>query len=119
MQSTGLVRHVFRLLQTAIQQHRPVAWVLLENVEALLDRQSGEAPAVQHVVRALEKLGYSSWAHRVVCSAAFGIPNKRRRVFVVASWHGDARDVLLAQVRSSMTVVDSKDDSRWSRWFLP
>jgi site-specific DNA-cytosine methylase len=26
------------------------------------------------------------------------VPNRRRRVFIVASMHGDARDVLLAQV---------------------
>ena len=29
---------------------------------------------------------------------AFGLPNRRRRVFIVASMHGDARDVLLTQV---------------------
>lgn len=32
VQCTGLVRHVFRLLRTAIDSHRPVPWVLLENV---------------------------------------------------------------------------------------
>jgi hypothetical protein len=31
-QSTGLVRHVFRLLERAAADHRPVPWVLLENV---------------------------------------------------------------------------------------
>lgn len=31
--------------------------------------------------------------------AGFGAPNRRKRVFVVASLHGDARDVLLSQVR--------------------
>lgn len=33
-QSTGLVRHVFRLLATAKADRRPVPWVLLENVSA-------------------------------------------------------------------------------------
>jgi hypothetical protein len=28
----------------------------------------------------------------------FGLPNRRKRVFLLASLHGDARDVLLAQV---------------------
>lgn len=32
--------------------------------------------------------------------AGFGVPNRRRRVFLLASWHGDARDVLLPEVRS-------------------
>ena len=31
-------------------------------------------------------------------SAGFGIPSQRKRVFVVASLYGDARDVLLSQV---------------------
>ena len=34
-QSSGLVRHVFRLLKTAIEDRRPVQWVLLENVRNL------------------------------------------------------------------------------------
>lgn len=29
-------------------------------------------------------------------AAGFGLPNRRRRVFLVASLHGDARDVLLS-----------------------
>jgi hypothetical protein len=29
----------------------------------------------------------------------FGVPNRRRRIFILASMHGDARDVLLGQVR--------------------
>lgn len=98
VQSTGLVRHVFRLLDDSIRRGRPVPWVLLENVEALLDRHGDTPPAVHYVTTALEALGYHSWAQRTVCSAAFGVPNRRKRVFIVASWHGDARDVLLSQV---------------------
>lgn len=30
--------------------------------------------------------------------AGFGVPNRRRRIFILASMHGDARDVLLGQV---------------------
>ena len=30
--------------------------------------------------------------------AGFGVPNRRKRVFILASMHGDARDVLLSQV---------------------
>uniref|UniRef100_A0A1D2A1D0 DNA (cytosine-5-)-methyltransferase n=3 Tax=Auxenochlorella protothecoides TaxID=3075 RepID=A0A1D2A1D0_AUXPR len=95
--STGLVRHVFRLLRVAARARRPVPWVLLENVEALLDRANGEPPVMQYIARQFQELGYGSWAYRVVNSAGFGLPNRRRRVFIVASMHGDARDVLLAQ----------------------
>ena len=43
------------------------------------------------------ELGYGSWAYRIISSAAFGVPNRRKRVFIVGSLHGDARDVLLSQ----------------------
>ena len=98
--SSGLVGHVFRLLRRAIQDGRPINWVLLENVEALLDRAGGRQPAVKAITDELEELGYSSWCHRVICSAGFGLPNRRKRVFILASLHGDARDVLLAQGRA-------------------
>ncbi|GAB4814995.1 hypothetical protein N2152v2_002041 [Parachlorella kessleri] len=96
-QSTGLVRHVFRLLREAKEAGTAVPWVLLENVEALLDRHGGEPPVMQYVVRQLQELGYGSVAWRVVNSAGFGLPNRRKRVFILASLHGDARDVLLTQ----------------------
>ena len=32
------VKHVIRLLKGAVERQRPIEWVLLENVEALLDR---------------------------------------------------------------------------------
>jgi len=92
--ATGLVRHVFRLLGDPTGPRVP--WVLLENVVGLLDRSADGPPAVAYVCSELERLGYS-WAQRVVSSAAFGVPQRRRRVFIVASLHGDPRDVLLAQ----------------------
>jgi hypothetical protein len=91
---TGLCAHVFRLLR----QTR-VPWVLLENVPGLLNwhmrDDPPQPPAISHVVSELEKLGYR-WAHRVVGLTGFGIPQRRRRVFILASAHGDPRDVLLA-----------------------
>ncbi len=91
--STGLVRHVFRLLGDPRGPRVP--WVLLENVVGLLDRSTDGTPAIAYVADELERLGYN-WAHRVISAAALGIPQRRRRVFIVASLHGDPRDVLLA-----------------------
>ena len=34
MQASGLVKHVFRLLEQASRDKRPVPWVLLENVSS-------------------------------------------------------------------------------------
>jgi site-specific DNA-cytosine methylase len=95
--STGLVKHVFRLLATANASNEPIPWVLLENVEALLDRIDDQPPPAAFIIQQLEQLGYHSWAYRVINSAGFGVPMRRRRIFIVASMHGDARDVLLTQ----------------------
>ena len=86
---TSLCSHIFRILQ-----ERSFGWVVLENVPGILHRNGDEFP-MRYVVESLENLGYS-WCHRVVDLAHFGLPQRRRRVFVVASMHGDPRDVLLS-----------------------
>jgi len=85
---SGLVGHVFRLLEK-----RRVPWVLIENVPFVL--RLGRGRAVQVIVGELERLGYR-WAYRVVDTLAFGLPQRRERVFLLASREGDPRSVLLA-----------------------
>lgn len=85
---SGLVAEMFRLLKA-----QPVPWVLLENVPFMLRLAAGRALDV--IVQRLEALGYR-WAYRVVDSRAFGLPQRRERVFLLASNVGDPRDVLLA-----------------------
>ena len=46
------------------------------------------------LIEELESRGYR-WAYRVVDSRSFGLPQRRRRVFLVASRWDDPRDVLL------------------------
>jgi site-specific DNA-cytosine methylase len=46
-----------------------------------------QPPAVSHVVHELEHLGYR-WAQRVIGLTGFGLPQRRRRVFILASTHG-------------------------------
>jgi len=85
---SGLVGEIFRLLRTS-----QVPWVVLENVPFMLQLAQGQALEV--IVRALEELGYR-WAYRVVDARAFGLPQRRRRVFLVASLEEDPRGVLFA-----------------------
>lgn len=85
---SGLVGEVFRLIR---RQSTP--WVLLENVPFMLQLARGAALDV--IIDALEELGYS-WAYRVVDSRAFGLPQRRERVFLLASLNEDPRSVLLA-----------------------
>jgi DNA (cytosine-5)-methyltransferase 1 len=83
---SGLVDHVFRLLD-----ERRVRWVLLENVSFMLHLDQGRG--MTRLVRAFEERGYR-WAYRVVNSLAF-LPQRRERVFFLASLEGEPADVLL------------------------
>lgn len=74
---SGVVARVFDLLE-----RRRVPWVLLENVPHMLYLQRGRAMA--YLVERFERLGYS-WAYRCVDTRAFGLPQRRRRVFFLAS----------------------------------
>lgn len=85
---SGLVAEVFRLLR-----QRRVPWLLLENVPFML--QLGRGRALEVIVSELESLGYR-WAYRVVDSRAFGLPQRRERVFLLASTDHDPRGVLFA-----------------------
>jgi DNA (cytosine-5)-methyltransferase 1 len=85
---SALVREVFRLIAS-----RPTPWVILENVPFLL--QLGAGRALDLVTTELSRLGYA-WAYRVIDSQAFGLPQRRRRWYLVASRVSDPRNVLLA-----------------------
>jgi DNA (cytosine-5)-methyltransferase 1 len=84
--NSSLIGAVFELLR-----RRPVRWLLLENVPFMLQLANGRALAV--IVDELENLGYR-WAYRVVDSRAFGLPQRRERVYLLASLEADPRAVL-------------------------
>ena len=89
--NSGVVDEVFRLVAQA--SRRP-GWILLENVPFMLRLDGGRA--LKYVIERLERLGFS-WAYRVVDTRAFGIPQRRLRVLLLASRDGDPRSVVLAQ----------------------
>lgn len=98
---SSLVDHVFRLLDD-----RRVPWVVLENVSFMLHLDGGQA--MKRLVSAFEKRGYR-WAYRVVNSLSF-LPQRRERVFFVASRVADPADVLLvddAEPRIPETTLDT------------
>lgn len=76
---SGIVDVLFSLIERA--SARP-EWIVLENVPFMLQLQRGRA--MKHVIDQLEALGYA-WAYRVVDTRAFGLPQRRRRVFLVAT----------------------------------
>lgn len=95
---SGLVGHVFRLLAT-----RDVPWVLLENVPFM--RHLARGAALNAIVSAFERAGYH-WAYRVIDTRAFGLPQRRERLFILASKAGDPCDVLLSKDVGLPTPTD-------------
>ncbi len=87
--NSGLIGVVFELLKNS--RTRP-NWIVLENVPFMLSLDRGKA--IRAVTEELEALGYA-WAYRVVNSMAFGLPQRRRRVVLVASRDDDPRPALL------------------------
>jgi len=74
---SGLWFEFHRILAEA----RP-RWCIIENVPGLLSSNGGRDFAV--ILRGLEQLGYHA-AWRVLDAQYFGVPQRRRRVFVVGS----------------------------------
>lgn len=84
---SGDVRHLFELLRVG----GPT--LAIENVYFMLHLDRGAA--MKSLVQDLEALGYN-WAYRVVNTMCFGLPQRRRRVFLVASATLDPRQILFA-----------------------
>ena len=92
---SGLVEEVFWLLR-----RHDVPWVLLENVPFMLRLQKGRALDV--ILENLESLSYN-WSYRVVDSRAFGLPQRRKRVFILASRVADPRNIILADSANQLS----------------
>ena len=87
-QRSGLIGEVFRLLA-----RQRTSTVVVENVPFMLQLRGGSA--MRAIVDEFERQGYR-WAFRVVDSFSFGLPQRRERVFLVASRTLDPAAVLLA-----------------------
>jgi DNA (cytosine-5)-methyltransferase 1 len=83
---SGLVSHIFRLVASAPL----VEWLVLENVHFMLRLDGGRA--MSRIVSLVEELGWN-WAYRTV-DVICVLPQRRRRVVLVASPKHDPRQVL-------------------------
>jgi len=77
----------------ALIQRSRVPIVVIENVYFMLHLGSGGA--MEWLVGQFEELGYH-WAYRVLDTMGFGLPHRRRRVYLVAARDIDPRCVLFA-----------------------
>lgn len=87
-EQSGLVNEVFRIVR-----RRYPKWLLVENVQFML--QLGRGDAMRHIISELENMKMR-WAYRVVDSRFAGVPQRRRRVILLASRTEDPRSVLFA-----------------------
>lgn len=85
--NSGLVNEIFRLLRKT-----DVPYLLLENVSFILALDRGHA--MRYVTGELERMGYR-WAYRVLDSQAFGLPQRRQRLFLLASRVGEPFELLM------------------------
>ncbi len=85
---SGVVEKMFDLIEAS-----RVPTVLIENVYFMLQLDRGNG--MRWLVERFERLGYH-WAYRVLDTSGFGLPQRRRRVYLIASKALDPRSVLFA-----------------------
>jgi len=80
---SGLFFEVVRLLDET-----KAKWFILENVPGLLSSNGGRDLGI--VIGALAELGYGI-AYRILDAQYFGVPQRRRRIFIVGCFGDDGR----------------------------
>jgi DNA (cytosine-5)-methyltransferase 1 len=85
---SNVVSKLFRLIDRS-----RVPTVVIENVYFMLQLDRGRA--MDALTSQFEDFGYR-WAYRIVDTLAFGLPQRRRRVYLVGSKALDPRSVLFA-----------------------
>lgn len=112
-EQSGLVSHVFDMLARRQAVGRPVTWLVIENVQNMLALDRGEG--MRYLVDQMERLGLR-WAYRLVDSRFTGVPQRRRRVLVVASPTEDPRAVLFADDAGAPADDRYRDDAFGFYW---
>jgi DNA (cytosine-5)-methyltransferase 1 len=100
---SSLVGEVFRLLPK-----KKCDWILLENVRFMLHLGGGEA--MRHITEALEELGFR-WAYRVMNSQNFGVPQRRERVYILASKKFNPAGVLFREPVDIAPTIEKPTDT--------
>ena len=96
----------FEFIRVVVEELRP-KWVVVENVPGLLSSNGGRDFAT--ILSGLEKSGYW-WAYRILDAQYYGVPQRRRRVFVVGCLtRGRAQEVLFERESSPWDIAPSKE----------
>lgn len=87
--NSGLIGSVLDLLKA---KRSGPQWLVLENVPFMLSLDRGRA--IRVLTDELDKMGFA-WAYRTIDARSFGLPQRRRRVMLLASRDHDPRPILL------------------------
>ncbi|WP_426065268.1 DNA cytosine methyltransferase [Flavobacterium sp. DSP2-3-1] len=82
-------------------------WIVIENVKGLLNLDKGFF--LNEIFKDLNELGYTV-NYKVLNSVDYGVPQKRERIFIVASLNGIAFDFPSNKLESYITVGDALTD---------
>jgi len=91
--ASGLILGVLERVRVAKPE-----WVLLENVPNMLRLKQGNA--IRVITNILTDAGYS-WSYRILDAQYFGVAQRRKRVFILASRHHDPSRVLFRDLNES------------------
>lgn len=105
-EASGLIAGVLDAIERKRRYRRP-RWLVIENVPFLL--QLGRGAGIRYLTDRISDLGYR-WAYRVIDTRAFGIPQRRRRVILVAGLDDDPREVLFADDVTALGYDVDVDD---------
>ena len=86
---------------------------MIENVPNMLALDKGKA--MGYLIQEIESLGYR-WAYRVVDSRFAGVPQRRRRVILLASQVEDPRAVLFADDAGPRPEADYREETFGFYW---
>jgi DNA (cytosine-5)-methyltransferase 1 len=111
--ASGLVSHVFEALWRERRAKRRMPNLMIENVVNMLALGGGRA--MRFLVDELEALGYR-WAYRTVDSRFTGVPQRRRRVILIASKRLDPRMVLFADDAGPRPTAELREDAYGFYW---
>lgn len=110
---SGLVNHVFNALEAVKAGRQRMPWLMIENVSNMLTLDGGDA--MRYLVGELERLGFA-WAYRTVDSRFTGVPQRRRRVILLASRQHDPEPVLFADDDGVPAPSRYRDDAFGFYW---
>jgi DNA (cytosine-5)-methyltransferase 1 len=82
-------------------------WIVFENVKGLLETEQGYF--LDAVLAGFKKAGYTT-NHFILNSADYGVPQKRNRLFIVASLHGVEIAAPTPSVSKYVTVAQALKD---------